>query len=234
MSKYTTSIYNILQNIVPDGYNKSVDVLVSEGAEIFFDFDFPWYTDDVSTKTNFMREYLYYYINNEIGQETLEMHKQCIRRVLIENMESMQQKYTLLSSMPNVAGEKTISHQESTVTNESGNANSEQTNTNTATQNIKSDEQSIHSDNPQITFGVNDYASSMERGETKQQTSTNNSGNTVFSSDTKRNENGERNFTESEVNTRDNVKLFNAIQNGVYLINTELILKCRRLYMQVW
>ena len=82
MSKYTTTIYDILLNIVPDSYTLTPDELVLQGVPMFFDFDFPWYTDTGEYKNEFKQMYLTYYLNMEIGQETLLLHKQCFKRVM--------------------------------------------------------------------------------------------------------------------------------------------------------
>lgn len=234
MSKYTTSIYNILQNIVPDGYEKDADTLVSEGAPLFFDFNYPWYTDSGDSKAEFEKMYLTYYLNNEIGQETLVMHKQCIKRVIVSNIEAMRQKYQLLAEMPNIVGERKLTHEEIVNEAETSNSKADQNATGTSEQNDSKNSQSIHSDNPQATFSQNDYASAMDREQNVNESSVNSSTNTHGTTDSTRTGNTSRKLMESETDTRNSEKYFSAIENGVYLINTELILRCRKLYMQLW
>ena len=234
MSKYTTSVYNILQNIVPDGYEKDADTLVSEGAPLFFDFDFPWYTDTGDSKAEFEKMYLTYYLNNEIGQETLAMHKQCIKRVVVSNIEAMRQKYQLLTDMPNVTGERKLTHEESVNEAETSNSKSNQSATGKSKQNDTQNSQTIHSDAPQVTFSQNDYASAMDRGQVMNESNINSSTDARGTTDSTRAGNTSRKLMESETDTRNSEKYFSAIENGIYLINTELILRCRKLYMQVW
>lgn len=234
MSKYTTSIYIILKNLVHDSDTMTNDEIVENGVELFFDFDFPWYADNLTGKKDFCKEYLTYYMPFEIGQETLGLHKQCFKRVMIENMEKLRQKYELLLKMVNVAGGRNLSHEETINENETTNATSNQTQNSTAKRDGESNTQSIDSDNPQVTFAENDYASSMNRGEsTATQTDVTNS-NTDISNDATREGNTVRKVDESETDTRDNYKYFDAINKGVYTLNTELLLACRKLFMKLW
>ena len=92
LSKYTTTIYNILQNIVPNSESLTPDELVEQGVNAFFDFSFPWYNNTGDGKSEFMAAYLTRYLNNEIGQETLGMHKQFFKGLMYENMEENETK----------------------------------------------------------------------------------------------------------------------------------------------
>lgn len=226
MSKYTTTIYDILLNIVPDSYTLTPDELVLQGVPMFFDFDFPWYTDTDEYKNEFKQMYLTYYLNMEIGQETLLLHKQCFKRVMYENVEKMRQKYDLLKSMNNVAGARVVEHAE----NVSETETSESKNTQNSSTTSQQEQQSIHSDNPQVTFSQNDYASDMDRGQSTA-TATGKSDGTGTAN---RTGNTQRNLTENETDTRNSDKYFKAINEGVYLINTDLLEKCRKLFMRVW
>lgn len=234
MSKYTTTIYDILKNIVPDSNTLTPDELVQKGIPLFFDFDFPWYTDSGESKTEFKKMYLTYYLNNEIGQETLGLHKQCIKRVIVSSVEEMRQKYQLLADMPNTAGERRVTHEENINEAETSNSTSDQSATGTSKQNDTQNSQSIHSDNPQVTFSQNDYASEMDRGENVNESSINSSTDTSGTTDSTRTGNTLRKLVESETDTRNSDKYFNAISSGVYLINTELLERCRKLFMILW
>lgn len=234
MSKYTTTIYNILKNIVPDSDSLTLDDLIIKGVPLFFDFDFPWYTDAAETKEEFEKMYLTCYLNNEIGQETLGHHKQCIRRMIATSVEEMRQKYDLLTAMNNVAGERRVVHNENVNEAESSNMTNDQTAKGTSKQNDKQNSQAIHSDNPQVTFAQNDYASTMDRAENVTDSSVDSSTSTNNESDSTRTGNTVRKLTEIETDTRNSDKYFNAIASGVYLINTELIERCRRLFMLLW
>lgn len=234
MSKYTTTIYNILKNIVPGSDKLALDDLIIKGVPLFFDFDFPWYTDDTKTKEEFKKMYLTCYLNNEIGQETLGHHKQCIRRVITTSVEEMRQKYELFMTMNNIAGERRVMHDENVNEAESSNITNDQTAKGTSKQNDKHNSQSIHSDNPQVTFAQNDYASTMDRVENVTDSSVDSSTTTNNESDSTRTGNTIRKLTEIETDTRNSDKYFKAIESGVYLINTELIERCRRLFMILW
>lgn len=234
MSKYTTTIYEILKNIVPNSIELTPDELVEQGIPLFFDFSFPWYDAAGNSKIEFEKMYLTSYLNNEIGQETLGAHKQYFKRVMCDSMEEMQQKFLLLENMPDVAGARKVKHDEVVNDTENSRTESEQDIVSTDTTNQRQNNQSIHSDNPQVTFAQNDYASDMDRGEVTADGTTNSSSNSSGSTDANRVGNTTRNRVEIETDTRDSEKYFRAIEQGVYLINTELLRRCRKLFMQLW
>lgn len=234
MSKYTTTIYNILQNIVPNSENLTPDELVEQGVNIFFDFSFPWYNETGDGKSEFMTAYLTRYLNSEIGQETLGMHKQFFKGLMYENIEEMRQKYVLLGDMPNVAGERRVTHNENINDTETSNTDAKQDIVSTDVSNQKQNSQSIHSDNPQVTISTNDYASEMDRGETTVNNNTNSTSNSTGQTDSNRVGNTKRTLSENVTDTRNSEKYFNAISEGAYLINTILLKRCRKLFMQVW
>lgn len=234
MSKYTTTIYNILQNIVPNSEILTPDELVEQGVNVFFDFSFPWYNETGDGKSEFMVAYLTRYLNNEIGQETLGMHKQFFKGLMYENVEEMRQKYSLLGDMPNVAGERRVKHNENINDTETSNTGSKQDIVSTDVSNQKQNSQSIHSDNPQVTISTNDYASEMDRGEATTNNNTNSTSNSTGQTDSNRVGNTKRTLSENETDTRNSNKYFSAISEGAYLINTILLKRCRKLFMQVW
>lgn len=234
MSKYTTTIYNILQNIVPNSESLTPDELVEQGVNVFFDFSFPWYNETGDGKSEFMTAYLTRYLNNEIGQETLGMHKQFFKGLMYENVEEMRQKYSLLGDMPNVAGERRVKHNENINDTETSNTDAKQDIVSTDVSNQKQNSQSIHSDNPQVTISTNDYASEMDRGETTTNNNTNSKSNSTGQTDSNRVGNTKRTLSENVTDTRNSDKYFSAISEGAYLINTILLKRCRKLFMQVW
>ncbi len=234
LSKYTTTIYNILQNIVPNSESLTPDELVEQGVNAFFDFSFPWYNETGDGKSEFMTAYLTRYLNNEIGQETLGMHKQFFKGLMYENIEEMKQKYSLLGDMPNVAGERRVTHNENINDTETSNTDAKQDIVSTDVSNQKQNSQSIHSDNPQVTISTNDYASEMDRGETTVNNNTNSTSNSIGQTDSNREGNTKRTLYENVTDTRNSDKYFSAISEGAYLINTILLKRCRKLFMQVW
>lgn len=234
LSKYTTTIYNILQNIVPNSESLTPDELVEQGVNAFFNFSFPWYNETGDGKSEFMTAYLTRYLNNEIGQETLGMHKQFFKGLMYENIEEMKQKYALLGDMPNVAGERRVTHNENINDTETSNTDAKQDIVSTDVSNQKQNSQSIHSDNPQVTISTNDYASEMDRGEATVNNTTNSTSNSTGQTDSNRVGNTKRMLSENVTDTRNSDKYFNAISEGAYLINTILLKRCRKLFMQVW
>lgn len=234
MSKYTTTIYNILQNIVPNSKNLTPDELVERGVNVFFDFTFPWYNETGDGKSEFMTAYLTRYLNNEIGQETLGMHKQFFKGLMYENVEEMRQKYSLLGDMPNVAGERRVKNNENINDTETSNTDAKQDIVSTDVSNQKQNSQAIHSDNPQVTISTNDYASEMDRGEATTNNNTNSTSNSTGQTDSNRVGNTKRTLSENVTDTRNSDKYFSAISEGAYLINTLLLKRCRKLFMKVW
>lgn len=234
LSKYTTTIYNILQNIVPNSENLTPDELVEQGVNVFFDFSFPWYNETGDGKSEFMTAYLTRYLNNEIGQETLGMHKQFFKGLMYENVEEMRQKYSLLGDMPNVAGERRVKNNENINDTETSNTDAKQDIVSTDVSNQKQNSQSIHSDNPQVTISTNDYASEMDRGEATTNNNTNSTSNSTGQTDSNRVGNTKRTLSENVTDTRNSNKYFSAISEGAYLINTLLLKRCRKLFMHVW
>lgn len=234
LSKYTTTIYNILQNIVPNSESLSPDELVEQGVNVFFNFSFPWYNATGTGKSEFMTAYLTRYLNSEIGQETLGMHKQFFKGLMYENMEEMRQKYSLLGDIPNIVGERVVKHNENINDTETSNTDANQNTVSTDVSNQKQNSQSIHSDNPQVTISTSDYASEMDRGEATTNNSTNSTTNSTGQSDSNRVGNTKRTLSENVTDTRNSEKYFKAISDGVYLINTLLLKRCRKLFMQVW
>lgn len=234
LSRYTTTIYNILQNIVPNSENLTPGELVESGVNAFFDFSFPWYNNTGDGKSEFMTAYLTRYLNNEIGQETLGMHKQFFKGLMYESMEEMRQKYKLLGSIPNIVGERSVKHNE--IINDTVNSNTATTQdvVSTDVSNQNQNSQSIHSDNPQVTISTSDYASEMDRGEATVNNNTNSTSNSSGKNNSNRVGNTYRTLTENETDTRNSDKYFKAISEGAYLINTILLKRCRRLFMQVW
>lgn len=219
---------------MPNSEILTPDELVEQGVNVFFDFSFPWYNETGDGKSEFMVAYLTRYLNNEIGQETLGMHKQFFKGLMYENVEEMRQKYSLLGDMPNVAGERRVKHNESINDTETSNTDAKQNIVSTDVSNQKQNSQSIHSDNPQVTISTNDYASEMDRGEATTNNNTNSTSNSTGQTDINRVGNTKRTLSENVTDTRNSDKYFSAISEGAYLINTILLKRCRKLFMQVW
>lgn len=219
---------------MPNSEILTPDELVEQGVNVFFDFSFPWYNETGDGKSEFMVAYLTRYLNNEIGQETLGMHKQFFKGLMYENVEEMRQKYSLLGDMPNVAGERRVKHNENINDTETSNTDSKQDIVSTDVSNQNQNSQSIHSDNPQVTISTNDYASEMDRGEANTNNNTNSTSNSTGQTDSNRVGNTKRTLSENETDTRNSNKYFSAISEGAYLINTILLKRCRKLFMQVW
>lgn len=191
----TTTIKNILQEYAQADYMKNhpgemiVNLspwdLVDNYYQQFFSFPMPWYEDNTESKTEFQKLFLHRYFMNEIGQETVNLHKQMLYTKLSIRMPYYKQMFqTMLneqgvdmthnldyemngSDSGTASGDKNRDMTDNTIGNYSD--------TNNTTTDANS--QSIESDNPQVNFSGNDYASAMNRGQSKQTVNGTASGN---------------------------------------------------------
>lgn len=191
----TISVKDILQSysfpdVIPhDDPWKSltVDEIIQNGKDKFFDFTFPWYADDKTGLDDFKNLFLRKNYMKQIGQETTAQFKLYVQARLMEKMPLYKQLYesTLLEYDPLINRKLTTTTTESeneergkesenivsttaTGTTEENN-NSNRSGSSTAQRNSESNmntetnNQSVHSENPEITMANKDYASSMDR-----------------------------------------------------------------------
>ena len=64
----------------------SIDYIVSNGKERFFDFSFPWYADDKTGLKEFEELFLKKYYMRQIGTETVALFKLYLQSRLMEKM----------------------------------------------------------------------------------------------------------------------------------------------------
>ena len=196
MSMYTTKILDILRNYALPETNQTFDELIDATYQEYFNFDFPWYTDDGNSKVEFEKLFLLHFLMCEIGQETIELHRSRVCQRLRLIMPEIQQIWDSLnidmswlqnvdmqySGSENETSSETRSNQSSYTDTSNTNGTRESiingTNTDTSQGTTDVNTQSIESDNPQVNFSGTDYASSMSRGETKQTVNSESNGNT--------------------------------------------------------
>lgn len=175
----------------------TVDQIIENGKDKFFDFVFPWYADDKTGLDDFKNLFLRKNYMKQIGQETTAQFKLYVQARLMEKMPLYKQLYdtTLIEYDPLVNRKITTTTEETenreqgkesnNVVNITGSGNTTENNKNVSegtsegnqdrTNNIQTERttdinnQAIHSENPEITMANKDYASTMDR-ERKQET----------------------------------------------------------------
>lgn len=233
LSKYTTTIKDICESFIPSqelwSMDLSVQSTIGKTQDKFFDFDFPFYSKDRKDLYTFKTYFLLRYWNNYIGFETLGMWK----TAFLSRMNELIPYYTKLynaiqydnpftnTNITITEAEKGI---EKTITNSTDAGESEVKNN----QNY----QNIDSDNPQVTVATQDYASSMSRGETVNNTKTtaknNHAGND--NKDSKR----DRDTKETGLRGKSTSEAIAEYREQIQNINRELVEACRDLFLKVW
>lgn len=165
--KITTRISDILTNLVwPE--KMSPNDTITRASDLFFDFAFPWYSNDGVGLKEFKELFLRKYYMYQIGQETPALFKFNLQSRLTEYMPYWEEIYrtTTMQYNPLVNRKTTRTDNSKTAQNSSLKENAiinfdtQRTGSNSSNQ----DTQSINSDNPQVTVASKDYASTMDRG----------------------------------------------------------------------
>lgn len=191
----TISVKDILQSysfpdVIPHDEpwkSLSVDEIIQNGKDKFFDFTFPWYAEDKTGLDDFKNLFLRKNYMKQIGQETTAQFKLYVQARLMEKMPLYKQLYesTLLEYDPLInrklrtttteseneergkESENIVSTTATGTAEENNNSNRsgtsvEQRNSE-ASMSTETNNQSVHSENPEITMANKDYASSMDR-----------------------------------------------------------------------
>lgn len=191
----TISVKDILQSysfpdVIPHDEpwkSLSVDEIIQNGKDKFFDFTFPWYAEDKTGLDDFKNLFLRKNYMKQIGQETTAQFKLYVQARLMEKMSLYKQLYesTLLEYDPLINRKLTTTTTESEneergkesenivsttatgTTEENNNSNRSGTSVDQrnseASMSTETNNQSVHSENPEITMANKDYASSMDR-----------------------------------------------------------------------
>ena len=220
MSLWTLQIYDVLKNYALPETNLSFDELIENTYTDFFNFDFPWYSEDETSKNDFKKLFLLHNIMNYIGQETLELFRASLACRLREIMPYYSELYTTFEMewLKNI--DVTYEGSEDHTKNIDG--------TSKASSNTNTNYQAINSDNPQVTVATNDYASDMQRSEGVGKSSGEEvtTSNENYSGNDTRKEHGYRNMSRGE--------LVKQMRETIVNINLEIINKCSDLFLGVW
>lgn len=233
LSKYTTTVKEICESFIPSqelwSLDLSVQRIIDKTQGNFFDFDFPFYSEDRKDLYTFKTYFLLRYWNNYIGFETLGMWK----TAFISKMYELIPYYTKLYNA--IQNDNPFTNINVTFTEaEKGNEKTTTNSTDAGKSEVKNNQnyQNIDSDNPQVTVATEDYASTMSRGETINNTTTtannNHAGND--NKDSKR----DRETKEIGLRGKSTSEAIEEYRNQIQNINRELVEACRDLFMKVW
>lgn len=233
LSKYTTTVKDICESFISSqelcSMDLSVQRIIDKTQGKFFDFDFPFYSEDRKDLYTFKAYFLLRYWNNYIGFETLGMWK----TAFITKMYELTPYYTKLYDA--IQNDNPFTNINVTFTEtEKGNEKTITNSTDAGESKVKNNQnyQNIDSDNPQVTVATQDYASSMSRGETVNDTTTsaknNHAGND--NKDSKR----DRETKEIGLRGKSTSEAIAEYREQIQNINRELVEACRDLFMKVW
>lgn len=233
LSKYTTTVKDICESFISSqelwSMDLSVQRIIDKTQGKFFDFDFPFYSEDRKDLYTFKAYFLLRYWNNYIGFETLGMWK----TAFITKMYELTPYYTKLYDA--IQNDNPFTNINVTFTEtEKGNEKTITNSTDAGESKVKNNQnyQNIDSDNPQVTVATQDYASSMSRGETANDTTTsaknNHAGND--NKDSKR----DRETKEIGLRGKSTSEAIAEYREQIQNINRELVEACRDLFMKVW
>lgn len=233
LSKYTTTVKDICESFISSqelwSMDLSVQRIIDKTQGKFFDFDFPFYSEDRKDLYTFKAYFLLRYWNNYIGFETLGMWK----TAFITKMYELTPYYTKLYDA--IQNDNPFTNINVTFTEtEKGNEKTITNSTDVGESKVKNNQnfQNIDSDNPQVTVATQDYASSMSRGETVNDTTTsaknNHAGND--NKDSKR----DRETKEIGLRGKSTSEAIAEYREQIQNINRELVEACRDLFMKVW
>lgn len=233
LSKYTTTIKDICESFIPSqelwNIDLSVQKIIDKSKNKFFDFDFPFYSNNVKDLDEFKTYFLLRYWNNYIGFETLGMWK----TAFITKMHELIPYYTKLYDA--IQHDNPFTNINITITEaEKENEKTTTNSTDAGESEVKNNQnyQNIDSDNPQVTVATQDYASSMSRGETVNNTKTtaknNHAGND--NKDSKR----DRDTKETGLRGKSTSEAIAEYREQIQNINRELVEACRDLFLKVW
>lgn len=233
LSKYTTTVKDICESFISSqelwSMDLSVQRIIDKTQGKFFDFDFPFYSEDRKDLYTFKAYFLLRYWNDYIGFETLGMWK----TAFITKMYELTPYYTKLYDA--IQNDNPFTNINVTFTEtEKGNEKTITNSTDAGESKVKNNQnyQNIDSDNPQVSVATQDYASSMSRGETVNDTTTsaknNHAGND--NKDSKR----DRETKEIGLRGKSTSEAIAEYREQIQNINRELVEACRDLFMKVW
>ena len=233
LSKYTTTVKEICESFIPSqelwSMDLSVQRIIDKTQGNFFDFDFPFYSEDMKDLYTFKTYFLLRYWNNYIGFETLGMWK----TAFISKMYELTPYYTKLYNA--IQNDNPFTNVNITITEaEKGNEKTTTNSTDAGKSEVKNNQnyQNIDSDNPQVTVATEDYASTMSRGETINNTTT--TANNNHAGNDNKDSKIDRETKEIGLRGKSTSEAIEEYRNQIQNINRELVESCRDLFMKVW
>lgn len=233
LSKYTTTVKDICESFIPSqelwSMDLSVQRIIEKSQANFFNFDFPFYSNDAKDLYTFKTYFLLRYWNNYIGFETLGMWK----TAFLSRMHELIPYYTKLYDA--IQNDNPFTNINVTFTEaEKGNEKTTTNSTDAGNSDVKNNQnyQNIDSDNPQVTVATQDYASAMSRGETINNTTTTAKNNHAGNED--RDRKRDRETKETGLRGKSTSEAIAEYREQIQNINRELVEACRDLFMKVW
>lgn len=233
LSKYTTTIKDICESFIPPNELWSMDLSVQrtidKTQDKFFDFDFPFYSEDIKELYTFKTYFLLRYWNNYIGFETLGMWKTSF----LAKMHELIPYYTKLYDA--IQHDNPFTNTNITITEaEKGNEKTTTNSTDAVESEVKNSQnyQNIDSDNPQVTVATEDYASTMSRGETINNTKT--TANNIHAGNDNKDSKRDRETKETGLSGKSTSEAIAEYREQIQNINREIVEACRDLFLKVW
>lgn len=233
LSKYTTTVKDICESFISRqelwSMDLSVQRTIDKTQDKFFNFDFPFYSEDIKDLYTFKTYFLLRYWNNYIGFETLGMWK----TAFLAKMHELMPYYTKLYDA--IQNDNPFTNVNITITEEEkGNEKTTTKSTNTGQSEVKNSQnyQNIDSDNPQVTVATQDYANSMTRGETLNNTTT--TAKNDSTGDDNKDSKRDRDTKEIGLRGKSTSEAIEEYREQIQNINRELVEACRDLFLKIW
>lgn len=233
LSKYTTTIKDICESFIPSqelwSMDLSVQRTIDKTQDKFFNFDFPFYSEDKKDMYTFKTYFLLRYWNNYIGFETLGMWK----TAFLAKMHELMPYYTKLYDA--IQHDNPFTNTNITITEaEKGSEKITINSTDAGASEVKNIQnyQNIDSDNPQVTVATEDYASTMSRGETINNTTT--TANNTHAGNDNKDSKRDRETKEAGLRGKSTSEAIAEYREQIQNINQEIVEACRDLFLKVW
>nr|DAR65343.1 MAG TPA: Lower collar protein [Caudoviricetes sp.] len=164
MATYTTRIRDYIESFTDwKDVNTNTYDKIEKGMPKLFDFTFPWYNDDETSRINFERMFIIHFYMCEIGFETIGLFKLRLNDTLRRNMSKYKAMYDSNLSVAQILENTNMTFDDTDTSDGSNTSQADRTMNDASTS--SANDQRINSDNPQVNFSGTDYASGMTRGQ---------------------------------------------------------------------
>lgn len=168
MATYTTRIREYIESFTDwKNVNATTYDKIATGRPHLFDFSYPWYNEDETSRVEFERMFIIHFYMSEIGFETIGLFKLKLNDTLTLNMPRYKAMYDSNLSVAQILENTNMTFDDTDTSD--GNNTSQANRTVNDTNNSNSNDQRINSDNPQVNFSGTDYANGMTRGQTTEE-----------------------------------------------------------------